>query len=115
MQAFLAREFKTVKDRIYAIKTDEKWQWLGELYPAVFTSDKQIIFMSMDKFLARNATIVEPSYMFYNSKIIDNAVIFIDEFDATKETILRNIISRLMETTGDSWSPLRRIKTCPLM
>ena len=78
VQAILAREFKTVKDRIYAIKTDEKWQWLGELYPAVFTSDKQIIFMSMDKFLARNATIVEPSYMFYNSKIIDNAVIFID-------------------------------------
>lgn len=117
VQAILAREFKTVKDRIYAIKTDEKWQWLGELYPAVFTSDKQIIFMSMDKFLTRNATIVEPSYMFYNSKIVDNAVIFIDEFDATKETILRNIISNglrekidYIELFNDIYSVLHTIE-----
>lgn len=117
IQAVLAREFKTVKDRIYAIKTDEKWQWLGELYPAVFTSDKQIIFMSMDKFLSRNATIVEPSYMFYNSKIIDNAIIFIDEFDATKETILKNIISNglrekidYIELFNDIYSVLHTIE-----
>lgn len=117
IQTILTREFKTVKDRIYAIKTDEKWQWLGDLYPAVFTSDKQIIFMSMDKFLARNATIVEPSYMFYNSNIIDNAIIFIDEFDATKETILRNIISNglrekidYIELFNDIYSVLHTIE-----
>lgn len=117
VQAILAHEFKTVKERVYAIKTDEKWQWLGELYPAVFTSDKQIIFMSMDKFLARNATIVEPSYMFYNSKIIDNAIIFIDEFDATKETILKNIISNglrekidYIELFNDIYSVLHTIE-----
>lgn len=92
LQTMLAKEFATVSERIYAIKTNKKWQWLGKLYPAVFTRDRQIIFMSMDKFLTRNATIVEPSYMFYNSDIINNAVIFIDEFDATKETVLKNII-----------------------
>ena len=92
LQNMLAKEFSSVEKRIYAIKTDKNWQWLGELYPAVFTKDRQIIFMSVDKFLARNATIVEPSYMFYNSDVIDNAVIFIDEFDATKDTLLKNII-----------------------
>lgn len=92
LQRMLVDEFSTVDERIYAIKTNKRWQWLGKLYPAVFTRDKQIIFMSMDKFLVRNATIVEPPYMFYNSDIIDNATIFIDEFDATKETILKNII-----------------------
>ena len=92
LQTMLAKEFCTVNERIYAIKTNTKWQWLGKLYPAVFTRDKQIIFMSMDKFLTRNATIVEPSYMFYNTDIIDDAVIFIDEFDATKDTLLKNII-----------------------
>lgn len=92
LQTMLAKEFPTVNERIYAIKTNKRWQWLGKLYPAVFTRDKQIIFMSMDKFLTRNATIVEPSYMFYNTGVIDNAVIFIDEFDATKETLLKNII-----------------------
>ncbi len=92
MQQILEKEFPTVDERLYAIKTSKRWQWLGKLYPAVFTRDKQIIFMSMDKFLTRNATIIEPSYLFYNSDIIDNAVIFIDEFDATKETVLNNII-----------------------
>ena len=92
LQARLLKEYPTVEKRIYAIKTDKKWQWLGKLYPSVFTRDRQIIFMSMDKFLSRNATIVEPSYMFYNSNIIDNAIIFIDEFDATKETLLKNVI-----------------------
>lgn len=89
---YLGKEYTTVEQKIFAIKTDKRWQWLGKLYPAVFTKDRQVILMSMDKFLSRNTTIVEPSYMFYNSEIIKNAVIFIDEFDATKETILKRII-----------------------
>ena len=89
---YLNKEFSTVDEKIMAIKTKDKWQWLGKLYPAVFTRDRQVLFMSMDKFLSRNTTIVEPSYMFYNSDVIKDAVIFIDEFDATKETMLKNII-----------------------
>ena len=89
---YLGKEYTTVEQRIYAIKTDKRWQWLGKLYPAVFTKDRQVLLLSMDKFLSRNTTIVEPSYMFYNSDVIKNAVIFIDEFDATKDTILKRII-----------------------
>ena len=89
---YLSKEFKTVEEKIMAIKTNKRWQWLGKLYPAVFTKERQVLFMSMDKFLSRNTTIVEPSYVFYNSDIIKEAIIFIDEFDATKETMLRNII-----------------------
>lgn len=89
---YLAKEYVTVEQRLYAVKTDKKWQWLGKLYPAVFTRDRQVLFLSMDKLLSRNTTIVEPSYMFYNSDIVKNAVIFIDEFDATKDTILKKII-----------------------
>lgn len=92
IQNILSKNYSNVDKRLFAIKTDPDWKWLGLLYPAVFTRDKQIIFMSMDKFLSRNATIVEPSYMFYNTDIINNANIFIDEFDATKETLLNNII-----------------------
>lgn len=89
---YLSKDYKKVEEKIYAIKTDKKWQWVSKLYPAVFTRDRQVLFMSMDKFLSRNTTIVEPSYMFYNSDIIKNAVIFIDEFDATKDTLLKKII-----------------------
>lgn len=83
----------TLAQKLIAVKNDKNWQWLPELYPAVLTSEKQILFMSMDKFLGRNSPIVESSYMFYNNdKVIKDAFIFIDEFDATKETILGNII-----------------------
>ena len=92
LQTKLAKEYSTVSQRIQAIKTDSKWKWLSTLYPSVFTQDRQIFFMSMDKFLAKNATIVEPSYQFYNNKLIDDAIVFIDEFDSTKETMLKNII-----------------------
>ena len=92
IQKVLFKEFKTVQKRLLAVKTQNRWKWLGTLYPSVFTSERQIIFMSIDKFLVRNAVIVEPSYMFRNSVLIQNAVIFIDEFDSTKEWILKNMI-----------------------
>lgn len=92
IQNVLMKEFSTIEQRINAIKKDPKWQWVAKLYPAVFTREKQIIFMSIDKFLMRNTTLVEPSYMFYNSDIMNNAIIFIDEFDSTKERLLKNII-----------------------
>lgn len=83
----------SMSQKLSAVKNDKKWQWLPELYPAVLTCEKQILFMSMDKFLGRNSPIIESSYMFYNNdKIIKDAFVFIDEFDATKETILKNII-----------------------
>lgn len=92
LQALLSKKYSNVEDRLQAIKTEKDWQWVAELYPSVFMRDRQIIFMSVDKFLLLNSTIVEPSSVLYNSDIIDNAVIFIDEFDSTKETVLKNII-----------------------
>ena len=89
---FEENEISDVKKRIYELKSNKKLKWVGKLYPSVFTREKQIIFLSMDKFLARNSTIIEPSYLFYDSNILDGAIVFIDEFDATRETILNNII-----------------------
>lgn len=92
LQALFAKRYAKVEERLQAIKTDKDWQWVAQLYPSVFMRERKIIFMSMDKFLSQNSTIVEPSTMLYNSNLIENSVIFIDEFDATKETILKNII-----------------------
>lgn len=92
ISSIICKKFQNVEARLNAVKMNPEWKWLGQLYPAVFTRNKQIIFMSMEKFVTRNSTIIEPSYMFYNSDIIEDAIIFVDEFDATKETILNNII-----------------------
>lgn len=92
IQKRMKKEFPTVNDRLNAIKSNNKWRWVGKLYPAVFTNDKQVLFMSMDKFLGRNSTIIDNDYMFFNAPFIKDSIIFIDEFDATKETMLNNII-----------------------
>ena len=86
--------FKTPTQKLKAIKTDDEYKWIGELYPAVFSRDKQIYFLTIDKFVSGNTTIIEPTYSFYNHSIIDKAIIFIDEFDATKERILNKIIKK---------------------
>ncbi|MDE7439679.1 MAG: DEAD/DEAH box helicase family protein, partial [Clostridia bacterium] len=92
IQNLLAKKYVKLQERKNAIKTEKDWQWVEKLYPSVFMKDKQIIFMSVDKFLSQNSTIVEPSCMLYNSDLIKDSVIFIDEFDASKDTILKNII-----------------------
>ena len=92
LQKTLYKNFPNVDERLLAIKTDSAWQWVGQLYPAVFTREKQVLFMSMSKFICPHPTIVEKTYTFYNTSIVKNALVIIDEFDATKETILSNII-----------------------
>ncbi|MBQ8928376.1 MAG: hypothetical protein IJ055_08925 [Oscillospiraceae bacterium] len=58
LTGILARRFAGVRERLEAVRTDPDWKWVGVLYPAVFTQERQILFLSMDKFLARNATLV---------------------------------------------------------
>ncbi|MEH2115529.1 hypothetical protein [Nostoc sp.] len=87
----LKNNFKTKKDRLSAIKNVRDYQWIGKLYPAVFTDEKTVFSLSIDKFVAKNTTLVENSY-YFNERFIDQALIFIDEFDTTKEAVLNNVI-----------------------
>jgi DNA polymerase III delta prime subunit len=87
----LRQEFKTKERRLDVIKNNSNYQWIGNLYPAVFTDERTVIFLSMDKFVRKNTTLVENSY-YFQKRLVDKAVIFIDEFDATKENVLKSII-----------------------
>lgn len=89
--SYLRQEFKTKEKRLNAIKNNREYQWIGTLYPAVFTDEKTVIFLSMDKFVRKNVPLVESSY-YFQKRLIERAVIFIDEFDATKERVLKYII-----------------------
>lgn len=94
--------FRTSNKKLEAIKSNPKYQWIGELYPSVFTKEKQIYFLTIDKFLLEYSTLIEKSYLFYNHSIIDNAIIFIDEFDATKERMMNQIIQRGLKNSINS-------------
>lgn len=89
--------FKQRTKKLQAINTMPEWQWIGELYPSVFTQDYSVYFLTIDKFLLEHSTIVEHPYFFYNHPTFKNSFVFVDEFDATKETMLKNIIDRNIE------------------
>ena len=94
-RAYISKKLKSLNlkksELLYKLKTDKELIWIGKLYPAVFTSERKIILLSIDKFLLRNDTLIEPSYQF-SSSIINKSVVFIDEFDATKDTVLKRHI-----------------------
>lgn len=84
---------RTESEKKRLIKEDDAYKWIGKLYPTAFSEEKKIFLMSLDKFLLRYATIVDSSFYIYdNDNYMKNGVIFIDEFDTTKEVILKRII-----------------------
>lgn len=89
---------RTKAQKIELIKNNKDYQWISILYPSVFTDEKKIIFMSIDKFLVRNSTIVEPSYNIIDNKfLLKDSLLFIDEFDASKEILLKSIIKDCLD------------------
>jgi hypothetical protein len=40
----LNQEFKTKAEKLDAVKTNPDYQWIGDLYPAVFTDEKILSF-----------------------------------------------------------------------
>lgn len=87
------------EERIALLKG--QFKWVAKIYPAAMSFEKQIFFMSVNKFLVKNTPIVEPSYYFLSDDFLDNALIFIDEFDASKDVILTNIIQQQLEKRID--------------
>ena len=90
----LKEHFHNKAQRKKAVKLDDNYRWIGILYPAVFTDEYKILLLSINKFMTKNTVIVDDSYEFLKSDLIDDAVIFIDEFDATKRTIQDDIIGK---------------------
>lgn len=105
----LKHRFSTKTQRKKAIRNDSKYKWIGKLYPAVFTDDYKIIMMSVSKFMKRNSILIDASYEFLKSDLIEKAIIFIDEFDATKDTIQSELIEKSLAMQEDYIQLFRRI------
>lgn len=91
----------TTEEKKTILKCNRKYQWIVQIYPTVFTDDYKIIFLSVNKLLTRNDTLIKPTYQFLSSEVLKNSIFFIDEFDATKETIKEAIINEAVESQND--------------
>lgn len=83
---------RSVQEKKRLITEDDNYKWIGILYPTVYTDEKKIFLMSLDKFLLRYSTVIEPSINLFESDYIKKGAVFIDEFDTTKDVILNRII-----------------------
>ena len=92
---------KKRKNRFELVMYDPDWIWLGILYPSVFSSKRKVLLMTVDKFIRRNSTFIEDSYEFISSPLVKDSIIFIDEFDASKDTILNAQIDMSLGTRFD--------------
>jgi Rad3-related DNA helicase len=88
----LSRKFKKKSEKLNAIKNDKDWQWVGELYPVVFSEEKRVFFITMKKLINKYDTIIEKSVRLYETSFFRNSLVFIDEFDATKKDIQDMIV-----------------------
>lgn len=59
--------------------------------------------------MKRNSILIYASYEFLNSDLIENAVIVIDEFDATKDTIQGELIEKSLAMQEDYIRLFRQI------
>lgn len=90
----LHNQYHGKKDRVRAVKFQKNWQWVSRIYPAVYAKERQVLFMSVDKFLCPFSSIVEKPFYFMTDESYKGCIIFIDEFDASKATLLNHILSR---------------------
>lgn len=108
----LSRYFRKKEDKLNAIKNDNKWKWLGELYPLVFAHEKRVFFVTVKKLINQFDTIVEKSVRLYENPIFKNSIVFIDEFDATKKDIQDVIVQEGLDKAIDFVKLFRDIKIC---
>ena len=93
----LHEEHKQKDKKLWAVKTEPKWQWVGKLYPSVFTQDYSVYFLTIDKFLLEHSTIVEHPYFFYNHRSFKNSSVFVDEFDAVVGVVVNGLDGAVRE------------------
>lgn len=91
----------TPDEMMRLIDEKEDWQWLGRLYPTVFTERARVLIMSFDKFLYNHITLVRKPYRLIDSPLSKGALVIIDEFDSSKEDLLDKIVQDSVEAKVD--------------
>ncbi len=91
----------TINEKKQVLKCNKDFRWIAQIYPTVFTDEYKIIFLSINKLLTRNDTLIKPSYPLISTEVMENSIFFIDEFDATKDTIKEAIINEAINSQND--------------
>lgn len=87
----------THEERLDFLRQTPKLRWVEDMYPSVLYFEKKVFFCSVDKFYRYVDTIVGPNIQITTPGYIEDNIVFIDEFDATKENIKNAIIENAIK------------------
>ena len=72
----------------------EQHPWLIPLYPAMEAHEKKVLMLSSAKFIHPFDTIIRPSGAFYESDLLKDSVLIMDEFDSIKLDWLNQLVKK---------------------
>lgn len=84
-----------------AIRRQKRYSWVAAFYPAVFWSEYKVLLLSVKKLMARNVSIVEPGFECLSDRMLQGAILCIDEFDASRQVILDCLIEKSLSLRAD--------------
>lgn len=98
---FIKKNYFEGKSRIEKEKFVRDNKWIRSLYPICELENKKVIFMTTAKFFSPISMFYRMPFYMYNDNILKNSVVFIDEFDATKNVVLDQIIENSLKLNVD--------------
>ena len=101
IRSILRENFRTSVEQRKAIKKKSEFQWIGELYPYIFIDEKKVIFMSMRKLLSGLSPLAGSGNSLLTEEFLNGAILFIDEYDATKKDVKDEIIEEQLRERLD--------------
>lgn len=75
--------------------------WLKYLYPICDLEKYKVIFLTTKKFISPIDTFRRLPFYAYNDEITKDSIVFIDEFDSTKDTLLQQIVKDGLKNKTD--------------
>ena len=75
--------------------------WFQELYPSSILEKYKVVFLTTSKFFLPIDTFHRMPFLLADDYLLDKSVVFIDEFDATKDVALTKIIEEDMKIQLD--------------
>lgn len=89
---YLSAKAKTSKTTIEDLVYDNpRYLWVQRLYPSVLYKKRQVYLMTMKKFLMSGERIIGRDN-YFSSEWLQDKIVFIDEYDATKEDCIQYLV-----------------------
>ncbi len=89
----------------------ENLNWLRRLYPEIDVYEKKVILLSSSKFIYPFDPIIAPSGSFYELDLLNDSIIFMDEFDSIKLDWLNQLVKSNNRRRIDVVNLFTRIKS----